>query len=1130
MGHLKHIHTVSKTEAKIFSRSWIFRFFVVFTFIMLGAGNVWLFSHNNSNWQYRCISSSPAYFNLLLLTLIQSLIVPFGAIESLRNEIKLDMYESIHARSFTNTNHIIGKAVGIMIPILAVNAVVLVGALVYNVVFADDVPVVWQAYILYPLILSIPSLFFMTCVSFFVMSIFRSQPLSLITVLGYYLFSIAYGVGYGGRLIDFTGFHLPMLYSDFVGIENIREILLHRLLYFTLGFGLLTYSCILFKRLIQSNVSRRVTMAVVVICLFLSPGFIHVYMLDVNNSIKLRQQMNELNRKYVSFPRTKISGYSLDIDHTGRNLDIKADITLSNPYQEPIDTLIFTLNPGFEIESISSDGNEVKFVREIQIIKVIPETPIIPGHSMVFTINYTGTVDNNACYIDIDEDYRAVINRLFAFAVDKRYGFVTPDYVLLTPECTWYPVSGIPYGWVFPDAQWKDFSDFKVKVATSEGLSVISQADVMDNRNGNFSFKTDEKLTGLTFIIGEYEKKAVVVDGVEFVMYLKPGHDYFSQYFTDAEQIVKEVIANEKQNYERTIGMKYPFSRYMLIESPVQFMAYQRSWRTHTELIQPQMAIIPEKGAFIRGSNIRTRYETAKSGEYAGLTGIPFDDDEAIMQNIIWQFIRFRMFDDAFALEEIKQRQNQTKMLNSRSMYRIFNNIHTEFVPSYTFSAQFYPFLTSIDSEEYPIFPFIVEFYRKNREILFTRPTRQEPILPEEIVCLEMANRSFADILTDNGTIEDVETLLSMKASQLFIRISADIGEENFNEMLNSYFIDNEFQTTRLSQFLELLDSKTGIDYSDLFESWYREQSMPEFIIDEPTITEIIVNNRTMYQTIFRIHNISEVDGVVWSELEESRQDGLFHQRIITLNPHQSKEIGILTDLQPQRIVINMLVSKNIPILYNQYIGSKLRENHDGEPFDDIRIIDYSPPSIDPNAIIVDNLDQGFKIISDPTEKYNLTRAIANFGIGLYPEDFVSLCPGLQVPIWAKAVFIKGYGQKSSAYYTSPGNGDGRVLWTAHIEDAGLYDLEYYFHDTSSAMNYGGGRNDPIADLPLIGEYNFTVTYSSTSNNIIYTPSRSGGWQYLGSFELEPGKVTVELTNKSTGRFIYADAIRWVKK
>ena len=37
-------------------------------------------------------------------------------------------------------------------------------------------------------------------------------------------------------------------------------------------------------------------------------------------------------------------------------------------------------------------------------------------------------------------------------------------------------------------------------------------------------------------------------------------------------------------------GMKYPFSRYMLVESPVQFVAYQRPWRTHTEVIQPQMA------------------------------------------------------------------------------------------------------------------------------------------------------------------------------------------------------------------------------------------------------------------------------------------------------------------------------------------------------------------------------------------------------------------------------------------------------------------------------------------------------------------------------------------------------------
>ncbi|MFC1490508.1 hypothetical protein ACFL6K_04795 [Candidatus Latescibacterota bacterium] len=1122
MQHLKHIRIVARTEAKIFSRSWIFRFFVVFTFIILGILNVSIFSHTNSNWVLRCISSSPAYLNFLILALIQSLIVPFGAIDSLRSEIKLDIFESLHARSFKNPNHIIGKALGIMVPFLIVNAMVLAGALVYNAVFADDVPVVLQAYILYPFVLSIPTLFFVTSLSFFVVSIIRNQAISLVIVIGYSLFSFAYGVGYAGRLIDFTGFHIPMLYSDFVGVENIREILIHRLLYLSLGIGFLAFSCMMFKRLIQSNVSKRLTMIAVVICFVLSPSFAYVFMLDVNHGINLRTQMNELNNKYVSYPRAKVSGYSLEINHNGRNLNIDAELTLSNPTEKPLDMLILTLNPGFEIKSVTSEGTDLKFERETQIIKVIPDSPLIHGQNTTITVNYSGTVDNNACYIDIDEDSRGVINRLFVFAVDKRYGFVAPEYVLLTPESTWYPISGIPYGMVFPDAQWKDFADFEVSVSTAKGLSVISQADVKDNENGKFSFTTDEKLTGLSLIIGEYEKNSVEVDGVEFAIYVRPGHDYYSPYFTDSENIAKEIILNTKLDYEYEFGMKYPFKRYMLVESPVQFMAYQRPWRTHTESVQPQMAILPEKGAFMRFANIRTRYnyQIATSG----------GDEKASTENLISNFINYYMEDDKNALDIIKENKQITRTINSIPMLKPLNDIIPSYVPSYTLSAQFYPFINSIESDEYPILNYIMEYYRKYGLNINNQTGRPDALLDEEIICMELGKSSFENILKDSGMNDKLDTLLKIKANQLFISMPSSAGEDDLNKFLNNYIANNKFQSVSFESFSESLNTGIGDDFTGQFDSWYNENRLPEFVISEPIISEILSKERTLYQLTFRIDNISEVSGAVWSKIVESSQYNLYHNRIISLEPRQSKEFGFITDYKPERVGFNTLVSKNIPIKFGVRLNGKLHEDHDAEPFDGERIVEYSPPVIDPNAIIVDNLDPGFEILSQPTEKYSMIRAMDVFGIGLYPEDFVNCMPGRVVPFWAKSVFTKGYGHNNSAYYTSPGNGDGSVSWTATIKKAGSYSLEYYFSDTNSVSNYSGVLNNPLADMPFIGEYNLIIKYSGISNRITYIPSTSGGWQHLDSFELKPGIVTVELSNISTGKLIYADAIRWVKK
>ena len=38
------------------------------------------------------------------------------------------------------------------------------------------------------------------------------------------------------------------------------------------------------------------------------------------------------------------------------------------------------------------------------------------------------------------------------------------------------------------------------------------------------------------------------------------------------------------------------------------------------------------------------------------------------------------------------------------------------------------------------------------------------------------------------------------------------------------------------------------------------------------------------------------------------------------------------------------------------------------------------------------------------------------------------------------------------------------------------------------------------------------------------------GWNFLGRFHLSPDTAKVELTNKSTGRMVIGDAIKWVKQ
>ena len=76
-------------------------------------------------------------------------------------------------------------------------------------------------------------------------------------------------------------------------------------------------------------------------------------------------------------------------------------------------------------------------------------------------------------------------------------------------------------------------------------------------------------------------------------------------------------------------------------------------------------------------------------------------------------------------------------------------------------------------------------------------------------------------------------------------------------------------------------------------------------------------------------------------------------------------------------------------------------------------------------------------------------------------------------------------------------------------------------------MRGGRGRRGgaPIADL------NFRIYHDDGTDDIsLDVGNAETGWTYLGTYYLSEGTAQVELSDKSKGRIVYADAVKWVKK
>ena len=186
MLRLFKIRTVARYEAKSLMRS---KLFLNFSFLSISALiliNIFSFVYiRTAVWQCRGTPSSIQYLNLLLLNIVQAVIAVFMASDFLAREKELNMIDSIYTRSMTNAEYVFGKLSGFLIVFLCINIIVLFLSFVINVVFVDDIPFVPITYLLYFLLMSIPTLIYIFGLTVFCMSLIRSQPITVILLLGY---------------------------------------------------------------------------------------------------------------------------------------------------------------------------------------------------------------------------------------------------------------------------------------------------------------------------------------------------------------------------------------------------------------------------------------------------------------------------------------------------------------------------------------------------------------------------------------------------------------------------------------------------------------------------------------------------------------------------------------------------------------------------------------------------------------------------------------------------------------------------------------------------------------------------------------------------------------------------------
>jgi len=1157
MALFHNIRTVAQYEAKTLRRSWFFRLFSIGALLIFTFMNIGIFSPiGDESWELVSIPSSVPLINLYLLNIGQAIVVIFLAADFQKRDKKLDTNEVLYTRSMSNFEYVLGKTWGILRLFLGLNMVILAIGLLMNII-SKTMSIDLMSYVYYLLLITVPTIVFSLGLAFFLMSVIRNQAITFLLLLGIAALNMFYLWFRMGSLFDYMAFGIPLFKSGVIGFDNLGHIIIQRLLYFFLGLALVLATILLFNRLPQSKLHRG--LSVLFLIIFIAGSVVcasKIYSV-YRKGIEDKNLVIETNAKFENRNFPSVTDASIDFIHNEQSIQASSDIKIINDNQEPLDHYLFSLNPALNVSKITNSGKEMNFTKTNHIIEINPGKILNPGEIDSLTITYEGTINESFCYPDYSDNIKETPYRIAMLNVHKRQAFLEENYLLLTPETHWYPVTALNFYPSNPARIKIDFTNYHLRVKTENGLVAVSQGKVK-SEEGYRTFTTDSPLTGLTLAIGNYESDTLKVDSVEYVSYHFPGNDYYKKDLSELKDTLSYLVSDIMRDLETNFSVRYPFNTLNMIEVPVQFYSYPRqSTQTRAE-VQPSIVLIPERLSTLSQAGFGKQFTRQKKRMTRNNQVIT---DKELQVRLFMTFIR--------------------NIFISGENFRIVNGVASNEPTRYRLGPSFYFFKNNFYSSDYPVINAVFESHLQ--KLAQPGPPGIRNILGGSLSDNDAANLilkelSFKDLLAKNPLGDTVRKVLTVKGDWLFnlLRSKAEIDE--FNSWFSEYIDKHSFKRVDIIQFNNDVKEKFGFDFYPYLQSWYTGKEQPGFLLTNLQANEIIVGERTRYQVTFIASNPEPVSGLfnisfrtggrgaggpvmrkqinvfqggggrgnITISMQGRGMDASDISRIVLIGPNESKRIGIILDAQPRAMMINTLFSKNIPGEILMPISEVGIARSNTTAFSGEELLTSMPTFLNPSEIIVDNEDPGFissKHVSDiPLKKL--------LGVKSKEGDTYLQVSQFRAPeYWQPVVQSTYYGKYIlSSVYTRAGTGDKSVEWTTLLEEPGYYDVYCYVGKLVNRMMVagralgraggapGGGPGEFMAEAERQAaspykDMHYKIYHDEGIEEITLDyENADGGWNNLGQYYISPDTAKVVLTNQSEGKMVIGDAIKWVKQ
>ena len=1121
---ITNIRIVSKYETKLLVRGW---FFKVFAFLALLAaiilGSIYILSPFPEPQMVN--RSVIPYMFMLVMNVGQAVVSVFLASEYLKRDKQLDTSEVFYTRPLSNAEYLLGKMWATLKVFFILDVIVGLIALIMSLIkFGFDLD--YLSYIWYFLLLSVPTLVFIVGLSTTLMLILNNQAITMVILLAYIGVTLFYIDDVYYYLFDYIGFNLPMLKSVVAGFSGPARLINHRLSYLLLGIGLILTDVSLFHRLANSRYSLlpwRIA-AIVFLAGGLYAGYRHVHLYKVDE--RFRADMVELDNRYVHIGGAVVQSCELNVTQSGDSLKVIAYMTVCP--RENVSQLVFTLNPGFRVNSITIAGHRMKYERLMHLVIMSFDETLPEDEPLNLVMEYGGKADDRICYLDMSaEKLVENVKVLSMLNVGKRYLFQDREFVMLTPESYWYPRPGVAYSDQSPEWQMSYFTDFKVNVTPNPGLIPISQGLCTANEDSTeYTFKPESSLPSITLLIGDYNSKSITVDSTLYTVWELGHWDDQFEVFDSIQDTIPYIIRDRRRNMEYQADMAYPFRRFQIVEVPVQFTSYKRVWTSAYEQLQPEMALVHERGFDMNEFQFRNM-KRSWSGRNNWARRNNNMSEKEILVNILNNAVSFMM-------------QSGNMSGNSRNGQWTMTQVDNP----YYYRPLFYNFRYNVYSSDWPMANRMVESMTAGTQNNRTAWMRRMNGLSEDEKALILMGKYGFDRIMSNPEWEDLaDNALALKTKDFFAPVSAVMGYETMVDSLSAKTREKAFTNVSFDSILDWIQSYSGVSLESKIAAWNQSAQLACYKIGTPLITTVTTDTADIYQAEIAFENISDNPGYVnvefvFYETENAGDEDKPKSMVVSVGAHETRRIVTHWFNTPGSINVNTMLSSNLPHQINlnnsdwsTYTGDELTPQG-------VYTLRSGVDNTAPDEIIVDNEDSGLFSLSRPLRTGYLSKWIDKAKEKKNEFIYEGFSDWRTYSQWTLVTDQNMHGDYiRSAYIISPGDGSQYAQWSVPLTVAGVYDVYYYaspnmYNNNNRNRRWNNNnRNNNNNGRRVTNDYNFEIGQFNTSDHVSMNMFRADeGWNLLGTFRFEADTVRVTLNNRSGIRVIVADAVRLVKR